>query len=95
MAHAKSTIRGELAKIVRKKVEPSYLEKLGVPVEVKKTPSVLQAIALAQVKKGLEGDLKAAQFIEQILCDNAGVQSEEEQRGFDVVVKVLDGTDGN
>ena len=45
MAHAKSTIRGELAKIVRKRVEPSYLEKLGIPVEVEKDPSVLQAIA--------------------------------------------------
>lgn len=94
MAHAKSTIRGELAKIVRKKVEPSYLEKLGVPVEVKKSPSVLQAIALAQVKKGLEGDLKAAEFIEKLLCDNGDEQSGKEQE-FDVVVKVLDGTDGN
>lgn len=94
MAHAKSTIRGELAKIVRKKVEPSYLEKLGVPVEVKKSPSVLQAIALAQVKKGLEGDLKAAEFIEKLLCDNGGTQSGKEQE-FDVVVKVLDDPDGN
>lgn len=94
MAHAKSTIRGELAKIVRKKVEPSYLEKLGVPVEVKKSPSVLQAIALAQVKKGLEGDLKAAEFIEKLLGDNGGVQSGAEKE-FDVIVKVLDGPDGN
>lgn len=94
MAHAKNTIRGELAKIVRKKVEPSYLEKLGVPVEVKKSPSVLQAIALAQVKKGLEGDLKAAEFIEKLLCDNGGVQSGTEKE-FDVVVKVLDDQNGN
>ncbi len=94
MAHAKNTIRGELAKIVRKKVEPSYLEKLGVPVEVKKSPSILQAIALAQVKKGLEGDLKAAEFIEKLLCDNGDVQSKTEKE-FDVVVKVLDDPDGN
>lgn len=94
MEYAKSTIRGELAKIVRKKVEPSYLKKLGVPVEVKKSSSVLQALALAQVKKGLEGDLKAAEFIEKLLCDNGEAQSETEQ-GFDVVVKVLDSSDGN
>ena len=94
MAHAKSTIRGELAKIVRKKVEPSYLKKLGVPVEVKKSPNVLQAIALAQVKKGLEGDLKAAEFIEKLLCDNGDTQSKEKE-DFDVVVKVLDCADGN
>lgn len=94
MPHAKSTIRGELAKIVRKKVEPSYLEKLGVPVDVKNSPSVLQAIALAQVKKGLEGDLKAAEFIEKLLCDDGDVENEEAQ-GFDVVVKVVDGSDGN
>ena len=94
MAHAKNTIRWELAKIVRKKVEPSYLEKLGVPVEVKKSPSILQAIALAQVKKGLEGDLKAAEFIEKLLCDNGDVQIKTEKE-FDVVVKVLDDPDGN
>ncbi len=94
MAYAKSTIRGELAKIVRKKVEPSYLKKLGVPVGVKKTPSVLQAIALAQVKKGLEGDLKAAEFIEKLLCDDGEAQSEAEKE-FNVVIKMLDGTDGN
>ena len=94
MAHAKRTIRGELAKIVRKKVEPSYLEKLGVPVEVKESPSVLQAIALAQVKKGLEGDLKAAEFIEKLLCDNGDTRSGAEHE-FDVVVKVLENPDGN
>ncbi len=94
MAHAKGTIRGELAKIVRKKVEPSYLKKLGVPVGVKKSPSVLQAIALAQVKKGLEGDLKAAEFIEKLLCDDGEEQNEKGQE-FDVVVRVLDDPDGN
>ena len=94
MAYAKSTIRGELAKIVRKKVEPSYLKKLGVPVGVKRTPSVLQAIALAQVKKGLEGDLKAAEFIEKLLYDDGEAQSEAEKE-FNVVIKMLDGTDGN
>lgn len=93
MAYAKSTIRGELAKIVRKKVEPSYLDKLGVPVGIKKSPSVLQAIALAQVKKGLEGDLKAAEFIEKLLCDDEATQGEAEKE-FDIVVRVHDGPDG-
>ena len=94
VAHAKGTIRGELAKIVRKKVEPSYLKKLGVPVGLEKSPSVLQAIALAQVKKGLEGDLKAAEFIEKLLRDNGEEQNEAEKE-LDVVVRVLDGQDGN
>ncbi|MBQ8003986.1 MAG: hypothetical protein IJ299_02730 [Oscillospiraceae bacterium] len=93
MANAKSSIKGELAKIVCKKVEPSYLESLGILSGITKSPSILQAIALAQVKKGLEGELKAAEFIEKLLCSN----SEEKEEGadsFDVVVKVLDGNDG-
>ena len=91
MAKKKDSIKRELAKIVRKKVEPSYLEKLGIVADTAKHPSILQAIALAQVKKGLEGDLKAAEFIEELLCDN-------EENGscapFDVVVKVVGGNDG-
>ncbi len=93
MAKAKSSIKGELAKIVRKKVEPSYLETLGVLTGVTKCPSILQAIALAQVKKGLEGDLKSAEFIEKLLCSNDGEENKSAE-AFDVVVKVLDGCNG-
>lgn len=91
MAKGKSSIKSELAKIVRKRVEPSYLDTLGIVAKGAKSPSVLQAIALAQVKKGLEGDLKAAEFIEELLCDDedAGAQAP-----FDVVVKVVGETHG-
>lgn len=91
MAKRKNSIKRELAKIVRKKVEPSYLEKLGVVSDSTKHPSILQAIALAQVKKGLEGDLKAAEFIEELLCDD---EENDSCAPFDVVVKVVGGSDG-
>lgn len=87
MAKRKSSIKSELAKIVRKRVATPYLEKLGVVEGATKAPSILQAIALAQVKKGLEGDLRAAEFIEELLsCD------EEEGSGdapFGVEIKVV------
>lgn len=91
MAKTKSSIKGELAKIVRKKVEPSYLESLGIVAGATKEPSILQAIALAQVKKGLEGDLKAAEFIEELLCDDEGGDT---GAPFDVVVKVVENGNG-
>jgi len=90
MTKKKGTIKSEIAAIVRKKVDPSYLDSLGIVANGTKSPSVLQAIALAQVKKGLEGDLKAAQFIEELLSDD-GIT--ERTAPFDVVVKVVG--DGN
>lgn len=91
MAKKESSIKNELAKIVRKKVEPSYLESLGIVAGATRKPSILQAIALAQVKKGLEGDLKAAEFIEEILCDD---NENANTSPFDVVIKVVGNGDG-
>ena len=91
MAKKKSSIKSELAKIVRKKVEPSYLESLGIVADGRKNLSVLQAIALAQVKKGLEGDLRAAEFIEETLEENGEPGA---QAPFDVVVKVVSEANG-
>lgn len=91
MAKKNSSIKAELQKIVRKKIEPSYLEKLGIAVDGRKEMSILQAIAFAQVKKGLEGELKSAMFIEEILNDKQA----ESAPAFDLVVKVLDEENGN
>ena len=83
----KKSIKNELLKIVRKKVSPSCLEELGIASNGKENLSVLSAIALAQVKKGLEGDLKAAMFIEGLI--NNDEKTEEGASSFDVVVKVV------
>ena len=91
MAKEKNSIKGELSKIVRKKVAAPYLEKLGVVANEKANINILEAIALAQVKKGLEGDLKAAMFIEQMLSDN----QTESAPSFDVVVKVVGEENGD
>ena len=87
LAEKNATIRGELLKIIRRKVDPSYAENLGILDGRKKSLSVCRAIALAQVKKGLEGDLKAAEFIENVLSDDVG----EENNGaeFRVELKVV------
>ena len=90
MAEKGATIRGELSKIVRRKVDASYAENLGILDGKKKTLSVCRAIALAQVKKGLEGDLKAAEFIEKVLSEG---ESKENDAEFRVELKVV-GNDG-
>ena len=91
MAKRSSSIKSELRKIVRRKIDASYLSELGIVFGFKEKPSILQAIALAQVKKGLEGDLKAAMFIEEIL----GGDEAEMDSVCDVVVKVLGETDAD
>lgn len=91
MTKKQKTIKGELLKIVRKKLSAEYLEKTGMSELSKKRPSVIEGLALAQVKKGLEGDLKSAMFIEELL-DETG---EESARPYDVVVKVIGGENGN
>ena len=91
MAKRSSSIKSELRKIVRRKIDSSYLSELGIVFGFKEKPSILQAIALAQVKKGLEGDLKAAMFIEEIL----GGHEAEIDSVCDVVVKVLGETDAD
>lgn len=91
MAKRKNTIKGEMAKIVRKKVSSSYMESLGLGNGEEENVTILRAIALAQVKKGLEGDLKATEFIEKLL------DTEEENtsvENFGVVVRVVGGEDG-
>lgn len=87
----KKSIKGELLKIVRKKLSAEYVEKTGIAELSKKRPSVIEGLALAQVKKGLEGDLRAAMFIEEVLD---GTESEGAQP-YDVVVKVIGGENGN
>ena len=89
----KSSIKDEMTKIVRKRVEPSYLEKFGIVSDTNRKVSILQAIALAQVKKGLEGDLKAAMYIEQLLADENKAEAAEESV-YDIVVKVIGESDG-
>ena len=91
MAKKRNSIKDELSKIVRKKVSPSYAEELGIVGDKKESMSVIRAIAMAQVKKGLEGDLKAAMFIEELLDNDDG----ESAAPFDVVVKVVGAGDDN
>ena len=91
MAEKKNSIREELSKIVKKKISPEYAEQLGITNTDKKSMSVMRAIAMAQVKKSLEGDLKAAMFIEEILDDS----DSESAPPFDVVVKIVGEGDGN
>ena len=93
MAKKKYTLKNELRKIVRKRVDPSYIEKLGIGVEIPERTNVLQAIALAQVKKGLEGDLKAAEFIEELLYE--AEEPTDSNESLDVVVKVVGAENGN
>ena len=91
MTKKQKSIKGELLKIVRKKLSAEYLEKTGISELVRKRPSVIEGLALAQVKKGLEGDLKAAMFIEELLDGN----ETESAHPYDVVVKVIGGENGN
>lgn len=91
MTKRKASIKGELLRIVRKKVPEEYLEKMEFPKLSGKSPSVVKALALAQVKKGLEGDLKAAMFIEELLGDEKTDAAEP----YDVVVRVVGAGDGN
>ena len=91
MTKRQNSIKAELLKIVRKKLSAEYLEKSGISELARKRPSVIEALALAQVKRGLEGDLKAAMFIEELLDDT----ETESARPFDVVVKVVGGENGN
>ncbi|MBE6911862.1 MAG: hypothetical protein E7473_04995 [Ruminococcaceae bacterium] len=86
MAKEKNTIKREMAKIVRKKLPSSYAEGFDFGEDGKGSVTVLRAIALAQVKKSLEGDLRATEFIEKLLC--SGEESVENEN-FDVVVKVV------
>lgn len=86
MTKKQKTIKSELQKIVRGKLPAEYLENVGLSELCAKPPSVLRALALAQVKKGLEGDLKAAVFIEELLDDS---ENAENAAPFDVVVKVV------
>ncbi len=91
MAEKRNSIREELSKIVRKKISPEYAETLGITNADKKGMSVMRAIAMAQVKKSLEGDLKAAMFIEELLGNENG----EGASPFDVVVKVVGESNGD
>ena len=91
MTKKKNTIKREMSKIVRKKISPSYLDSLEIVDGEKGEVSILRAVALAQVKKGLEGDLRAAEFIEKLLCSD---DEEAAADSFDVVVKVVGGNDG-
>ncbi len=91
MAKRSSSIKNELQRIVRRKIDASYLSELGIVFGFKEKPSILQAIELAQVKKGLEGDLKAAMFIDEILGGNEA----DLGSGCDVVVRVLGEDDAN
>ena len=91
MTKRKSSIKGELSRIVRQKVPEEYLEKMEIPRLSGKCTSVMKALALAQVKKGLEGDLKAAMFIEELLDD----EKTETAEPYDVVVRVIGTEDGN
>lgn len=86
MTKKKNTIKREMAKIVRQKIPSSYMEYFDIIEGGKENVTVLRALALAQVKKGLEGDLKAAEFIEKILSSG---DDEVQSDSFGVVVKVV------
>lgn len=91
MTKKKNTIKSEMAKIVRRKIPSSYMESFDIIGDGKDNVTVLRALALAQVKKGLEGDLKAAEFIEKLL--NVG-EEEIQNDDFGVVVKVVSEENG-
>lgn len=55
MTKKQNSIKAELLKIVRKKISAEYLEKTGISELAEKRPSIIEGLALAQVKKGLEG----------------------------------------
>lgn len=86
MTKKKNTIKREMAKIVRRKIPSSYMESFDIIDGGKENVTVLRALALAQVKKGLEGDLKAVEFIEKLLCSG---EEEVQNDNFGVVVKVV------
>ena len=86
MTKKQKTIKSELQRIVRGKLSAECLERVGLSELCAKPPSVLRALALAQIKKGLEGDLKAAVFIEELLDDGEDAGGAEPH---DVVVKVV------
>ncbi len=84
----KNSIRQEIESLVRQRVDPMYLERIGgvVNTDCDGDVSVCRAIAMAQVKKGLEGDLRAAEFIEEILSEDAGDGTDSP---FRLVLKVV------
>ncbi len=82
-----NSIRREIEALLKRNIDPIYLEqRIGkiVDADACDNVSVCRAIAMAQVKKGLEGDLRAAEFIEDIL---AGEEEAEEPK-FELVLKV-------
>ncbi len=89
MTKKKNTIKREMAKIVRRKLPSGYSDSFDLGDNGKVT--ILRAIALAQVKKGLEGDLKAAEFIEKLLDSE---EEKEPSENFGVVVRVVGEEDG-
>lgn len=91
MAKRQTSIKGELRKIVRRRLSDEEVSEKGLSVLGKKNPSVIEALALAQVKKGLEGDLKAAIFIEELLGNN----EDDGAQSYDVVVRVVDNKNGD
>lgn len=94
VAKKRQSISGELRKIVRKNVSAPYIERLGVLSEEVSNMSVLRAIALAQVKKGLDGDLKATELIEEMLTSEEELLPEQEQTP-EIVVRVVSSENGN
>ncbi|MBR5543236.1 MAG: hypothetical protein IKU65_03990 [Oscillospiraceae bacterium] len=92
MTKRKNSIKGELEKIVRKKISPEEASQYGLEAMDTKNMSILRAIAMAQVKRGLEGDLKAAVFIEELLGNDEDGGS---ATPFDVVVKVVGERNGD
>ncbi len=91
MAKRRTSIKRELQKIVRRRLSDEELSEKGIPIFGRKSASVIEALALAQVKKGLEGDLKAAMFIEELL----GTAEDDGAQSYDVVVRVVGGQNGN
>ncbi len=83
-----NSIKREIEALLKKNVTPTYLEqRIGniVDADAGDNVSVCRAIAMAQVKKGLEGDLRAAEFIEDILAG----EEEAEDPKFELVLKVV------
>ena len=83
------SIKEEILNLLREPVPEEYSEKLGI-AEGEQT-TICRAIAMAQVKKGLDGDLKAAEFIEEI-SEETGQEKED---AFRLTVKVVGAENGN
>ncbi len=85
----KTSIKEEILNLLREPVPEEYSEKLGLGDAEETT--ICRAIAMAQVKKGLDGDLRAAEFI-GVISDET---EQEKEEPFKLTVNIVGAENGN